>query len=322
MKEGPNQQEKKIQTEEAETKLGSGNSTATGSSIGSRVLTAESLSDRISSPTFRRLRAFAREQGSRNLEKILEIDVEEDGRNHPRVRVSSPHRRPKNPTHTPGNIQGRFKRVLPEGIAPPTRPCEPTTVRRRYAETPANGGELQGLFPGHRNSQEKVTAPRDSSLAAEIRKARLGTNQLDRVAIAIPATQEEGLDLDRKAADRVSPVTVALPIINDAGTQSGQVVPNATRRRSIWTLQQPQSLMAELRQVGTDMPPRATSEAGLGENGTGQHDISRRPDVDDDDTDDIGIWGLTVILHLRGKDDLVISTDLTRDVPSPVRSVM
>ena len=32
--------------------------------------------------------------------------------------------------------------------------------------------------------------------------------------------------------------------------------------------------------------------------------------------DDVGIRGLTIVLHLRGKDDLVISTDLTREVGS------
>ncbi|KAK4661444.1 uncharacterized protein QC763_702175 [Podospora pseudopauciseta] len=32
-----------------------------------------------------------------------------------------------------------------------------------------------------------------------------------------------------------------------------------------------------------------------------------------DEDDDVGIQGLTIVLHLRGKDDLVISTDLTRE---------
>ncbi|KAK4199017.1 hypothetical protein QBC40DRAFT_329804 [Triangularia verruculosa] len=35
--------------------------------------------------------------------------------------------------------------------------------------------------------------------------------------------------------------------------------------------------------------------------------------VEGDDDDDVGIQGLTIVLHLRGKDDLVISTDLTRE---------
>ena len=35
---------------------------------------------------------------------------------------------------------------------------------------------------------------------------------------------------------------------------------------------------------------------------------------DDEEVDDVGIRGLTIVLHLRGKDDLVISTDLTREV--------
>lgn len=29
--------------------------------------------------------------------------------------------------------------------------------------------------------------------------------------------------------------------------------------------------------------------------------------------DDFGIEGITIVIHLRGKDDLVISTDLTRN---------
>ncbi|KAK0669474.1 hypothetical protein QBC41DRAFT_302446 [Cercophora samala] len=35
--------------------------------------------------------------------------------------------------------------------------------------------------------------------------------------------------------------------------------------------------------------------------------------VEGDEDDDVGIQGLTIVLHLRGKDDLVISTDLTRE---------
>lgn len=36
----------------------------------------------------------------------------------------------------------------------------------------------------------------------------------------------------------------------------------------------------------------------------------------DDVGDDVGIQGLTIVLHLRGKDDLVISTDLSNNAQS------
>lgn len=67
------------------------------------------------------------------------------------------------------------------------------------------------------------------------------------------------------------------------------------------------ALAAEIRLLKAELSTRAslairnadyTGEGG--ENG-----------VNDDD--DLGIEGVTIIMHLRGRDDLVINTDLTRD---------
>jgi hypothetical protein len=63
-----------------------------------------------------------------------------------------------------------------------------------------------------------------------------------------------------------------------------------------------------------DVPLGVRSEVKV-RGGTSQASHGRgnnEGEEDRDGEDDVGIEGLTIVLHLKGKDDLVISADLTR----------
>lgn len=66
------------------------------------------------------------------------------------------------------------------------------------------------------------------------------------------------------------------------------------------------ALTAEIRLLKAQMTDRLPS--GEADPGIAVPDHESRPD------EDLGIQGLTIVMHLKGKDDLVINTDLTRDV--------
>ena len=66
------------------------------------------------------------------------------------------------------------------------------------------------------------------------------------------------------------------------------------------------ALTAEIRLLKAQMTDRLSS--GEADTGIAVPDHESRPDEDQ------GIQGLTIVMHLKGKDDLVINTDLTRDV--------
>ncbi|KAH8674099.1 hypothetical protein BX600DRAFT_456988 [Xylariales sp. PMI_506] len=69
------------------------------------------------------------------------------------------------------------------------------------------------------------------------------------------------------------------------------------------------ALTAEIRLLKAEMSVR-TSAAGMEQriNEQVQTDMPR------EDCEDLGIQGVTIVMHLRGKDDLVINTDLTQDL--------
>ena len=77
---------------------------------------------------------------------------------------------------------------------------------------------------------------------------------------------------------------------------------------------QSEDVHAEMRKSGPALSPR--TRTGPKSCGRGmeppQDSGSDREDVDDD----VGIRGLTIVLHLKDKDDLVISTDLTHGTRS------
>lgn len=66
------------------------------------------------------------------------------------------------------------------------------------------------------------------------------------------------------------------------------------------------ALTAEIRLLKAQMTDRLIN--GEPDTGIAVQDHESRPD------EDLGIQGLTIVMHLKGKDDLVINTDLTQDV--------
>ncbi|KAI1393883.1 uncharacterized protein F4822DRAFT_424347 [Hypoxylon trugodes] len=65
------------------------------------------------------------------------------------------------------------------------------------------------------------------------------------------------------------------------------------------------ALAAEIRLLKAELSTRVS---------LGGADIEQAVDNATNEDDDLGIQGVTIILHMKGKDDLVINTDLTEDV--------
>ncbi|KAK8874615.1 hypothetical protein PGQ11_005129 [Apiospora arundinis] len=72
------------------------------------------------------------------------------------------------------------------------------------------------------------------------------------------------------------------------------------------------ALTSEIRQLKAEMSTRVSFHDVDDESARGQGSQQQQQQQQQDE--DLGIQGLTIVMHLKGKDDLVINTDLTQDV--------
>ncbi|KAK0711188.1 hypothetical protein B0H67DRAFT_278671 [Lasiosphaeris hirsuta] len=262
-------------------------STTTGT-LSPRALAAEDITERTSSPIMGRLKVLARQPSSGMLERVLEVEVEEGGRHIPKVRVASPPPWLKHPTHTPGNIEGRLRRIASRGgpYLSHDQSAEETSQFRQKRQNKQPMGGTPNIQPKASRSDQPVSA-----------------------ATMMDQTSTRG------TVQMSPPSEVATVGVSEIGIQPKLAVPTIARQRSLWKIQQHRHLMSDAHQPKVATSHTAASELGteaeteVGENeAESVRTISRL-----DDDDDVGIQGLTIVLHLRGKDDLVISTNLTQD---------
>lgn len=257
--------------------------------------TTGALHEKVSSPTFRRVKVLAREPSSGSLQKVLEVDVEKDDHNVPRVRISSPPTWLKHPTHTLGSMEGRLRRVVSAGVSNPSHPVgHESSVDHRHMGRDVQPGESRiGRETGRIKSRANI-------LVDEIRNARSNTG---RELLNPDHGASNASDLSKSHRRSKTPLRSSDVMVN-SDPPSGA----AGGLRYAWKTSQRRDLSAELQRSEADISPKANSEVQVEGVGTRTRDSSSQLD----EAEDVGIQGLTIVLHLRGKDDLVISTDLTR----------
>ncbi|KAK0623427.1 hypothetical protein B0T14DRAFT_564787 [Immersiella caudata] len=253
--------------------------------------TAGSSTDKTLSPGLRRVKVVKHVPSTGNLESVIEVDVAAESQNVPKVRVSSPPSWLKEPTHTPGSIEGKLRRVTSrEGPLTPSQAGIDAVLG--HQDNPSHPNVPPG---GRRQSQQVRKAESHAHLRpSEIKQAKSRGSQYQDAT----TKTAEG---DPANARRVSTGS-AMP-----GRDFTSATTGTRQRRYSWR-QGVGGLAAGTQQSEVDMSPKSVSEIRM--------DRTTAETVEDsqcEDEDDIGIQGLTIVLHLKGKDDLVISTDLTRN---------
>ncbi|KAK3997229.1 hypothetical protein QBC44DRAFT_376731 [Cladorrhinum sp. PSN332] len=274
----------------------------------------------------RRVQVLAQQSGQdpSQAQQVLTVDVESSPAPGsvrgaiPRVRVTSP----------PAWLKGA-------GMFAPIR--QQPTVRRRWnwedkgsnagIDAVLGGGNVNGAgFGGGGGGGSGGEKGRESSSKSSMATVLEVGNRQQRV-------NDGSGGSERSPKDGASPTAGAgfarLSAQNLAQNQSQtqQVSPSAASRNwsqlapSFWKLP-PSTRAAQdtaqrkdtvLRPKTSSRGSEVTTITATGTEGTSV--ISEEFDVQDvigeEDDDDVGIQGLTIVLHLKGKDDLVISTDLT-----------
>ncbi|KAK0621366.1 hypothetical protein B0T17DRAFT_617819 [Bombardia bombarda] len=262
------------------------------------------------SSVLRRVKVLAREPSSGAIERLLEVDVGGNApRSVPRVRVSSPPPWLKNPSTKAGSIEGRLRRVTSGGnprhpLSQQHRP-EVEDFRRRnpIAKSPAakNLHQTQDTHSGSRAGGEQAS-PRRSPRRASPHGT---TGSLSpRGATTVPT----GTNETNESMMYPTPVNIPAAVA-------------VNHRHLLWEMQHADQVehhteaKVARRSRGSLPPSPKKSSEGIRESESASTRIAGggRRRTDEEEDDDVGIRGLTIVLHLRGKDDLVISTDLTRD---------
>ncbi|KAK0722386.1 hypothetical protein B0T26DRAFT_216836 [Lasiosphaeria miniovina] len=260
---------------------------------------AEVVNDRGPSPVVQRVKVLAQQASSGALEKVLEVDVDASGRRVPRVRVSSPPAWLKYPSNKPGTLEGRLKQVTTK-----SSPGLSNQQQRQLAEE-----EYDRHFPPRPLPVVKAAAPFVAAVArasqgkadvpSGIHTSSVTHNQAQpRQVVATTATV--GTSVGGSPRGTVSSTVSPGGLAASQGTEA-EFTAYSTR----WKRQHSDLAPHEMRRstVGMTSTTDTSEDEGLG--------LDAGSQLGEDD--DVGIQGLTIVLHLRGKDDLVISTDLTRD---------
>lgn len=238
----------------------------------------------------------------------LREDHPELGRSAPRARVSSPPGWLKTPTRAPGNTQGRLKRVVSAGGSTLPRLCYQRDDDSADAMSPTSGAKPSS--GQDKSDQTRKVRPRASLLAEEVGEIEMK---------AVKSQRAMNISLQSPATQPSAPTTAISPdaaggLSSKTNSTAGPLSPRARGQRFAGRPQRSDSPAAEVRLMDASVSPGG-SGAKIVEGGeTMLPHVSVWPG--DDVGDDVGIQGLTIVLHLRGKDDLVISTDLSNDAQS------
>ncbi|KAK3333997.1 hypothetical protein B0T19DRAFT_440692 [Cercophora scortea] len=313
----------------------------------SMVEPAETAAQKELSHVIRRVKVIGRESNAAGpVEKVLKVDVSAtgDGRHVPKVRVSSPPFWLKNPSTKAGSIEGRLKQIGSKSNPQmSSRPSQQRVVQDEFRhhhhmeDMPFAAVNRSGSMvkdKQHREEGKRASQnPRVDSLsggAEQIRMARRSlqtTSSRETMGSLSPGTVTgTGTNTGRSGKKETpahqktsSGIPTALASHHrhhhqqQETTQQQQrpgMVADMMRRQQQQQQQQQQQMETERAQRAERMERRSLrvvcepEEGGEGEDG-----------------DDVGIRGLTIVLHLRGKDDLVISTDLSRDATGSNSSV-
>ncbi|KAK3375154.1 hypothetical protein B0H63DRAFT_482007 [Podospora didyma] len=262
-----------------------------GSPRGSR---NDNPGDQATLPIVRRVEVLAHQESTGAPENVLQVDVEGGGHRIPRVRVSSPPAWLKYPSTKPGTIEGRLRQVGAQS--------SPSLSQRHQLEDTGRrsvGTRMQAHFTEEPESEPQSAIPSNTRMSqAKVVQSEMKITP----SISMPGSPGFG--------GSILPGEMALARASEADI--------ATQSTS-WKKQHAADLAAaEIRRTVGILSPGTNDERDAAVTEVEAEDSGDRP-LDDSsqfEEDDVGIQGLTIVLHLKGKDDLVISTDLTRDAGS------
>ncbi|KAK0646022.1 hypothetical protein B0T16DRAFT_412441 [Cercophora newfieldiana] len=236
------------------------------------VSTAGTSTEKTLSPGLRRVKVVQHKPSSGNLASVIEVDVAGDSQTVPRVRVSSPPSWLKQPTHTPGSIEGKLRRVA-------SRERHFVSQQAGIDEVPQNqhDPQISDVQPPmkRRQSQQVRKAESQTRLRPSETKKTESQQQKTTVSTASAAPQ----------STRRASVGSTVP------TPHSTSVSGTGERQYSWR-QQARNLAAKTRLSETDMSPKSVSEVPTERNMTEAPDDSQL-----EDEDDIGIQGLTIVLQ-------------------------
>ncbi|KAK4190101.1 hypothetical protein QBC35DRAFT_112098 [Podospora australis] len=231
-------------------------------------------------PVLRRVKVFAQRPSSDIPHQVLQVDVE-------------------GPDQNSGNPASRQ--------VPRVRVTSPPAWLKNPSAGPAQPGSVAGRLKkidGAKSSPQltqKLTSTDDRGT-----ETSTATVTITRAPIAPPERESEATRTARSSATR-PPAATSQDSPTAQPVPFWKAAPNkdlATEyRRSI------AAITRERQMVGVSKSTSEVTNDGSTTASVGGHGIV----MVEGDEDDVGIQGLTIVLHLRGRDDLVISTDLTRE---------
>ncbi|KAK3380068.1 hypothetical protein B0T24DRAFT_675802 [Lasiosphaeria ovina] len=260
---------------------------------------AEVVNGRVPSPVVQRVKVLAQQASSGALEKVLEVDVDARGRRVPRVRVSSPPGWLKYPSNKPGTLEGRLKQVATKS--------SPGLAHQQQGQL------AEEEYDRHSPLRPLPVAKAAAPFVAAVARASQGKADVPGGIRTSPVTHTQAQPWQVVATTATvstsvggSPRGTVSSTVSPGGLAAGQgSEAEFTAYSTRWKRQHSDLAPHEMRRsmVGTTSTTDTNEDEGLG--------LDAGSQLGEDD--DVGIQGLTIVLHLRGKDDLIISTDLTRD---------
>jgi len=237
-----------------------------------------------SAPMSRRGTALKHMSSTGNLESMAEVDFNERSSNFPRVRQSGRTTGLKQATQTPASVGDRIGQASSS-----VRTQEPHQAGTEESHGRRSRAFRPGVVAGsHVGEQVKGVRPRASWHFNEATARHPGaTKDRQNTSTTVRATH----DSRRKIAGQHSQ-----GLVHPASFTSGE-----TKRHHA---QHDHSLAEELSQANADVPPASQERKSKAQ--------SEASGSQQDGFDDIGLEGITVVLHFRDRSDVVISTDLRR----------
>ncbi|KAK0737024.1 hypothetical protein B0T21DRAFT_383093 [Apiosordaria backusii] len=295
--------------------------------------------ERSTPPVLRRVKVLAQRDRSGTLQQVLQVDVDSGGPDNrgmegggrdspksiPRVRVTSPPAWLKNPSATavaqPGSIAGRLRRVdVDKAMDSSKTKSSPQLYQPAKEKEERDTSDSTATVTVIRSGQPADTSADQQRTSFDPRAGGFGTNVLPR------ATGRGGRPPPGNQQASQPPRSYPLPPMQQSLPTAGPSQPQSILSGPAFGQQHSHGSGFWKVPSSVNMASKTTSEATIDGSRFGGGGPSHRGGgrggggggtgtlmVEGDDDDDVGIQGLTIVLHLRGKDDLVISTDLTRE---------
>ncbi len=198
------------------------------------------------------------------------------------------------------DFRSQLKHRGPDAPSPPIRkststPFFPRKLNQKERNR-ANQSDTCENCDEHGKTQSPPlpTKPDDDAPRPKILELRRSQSQLDD---SISATKDNSRFSILEPRGSPPPITLGSVDGFEVHRPTPVIAASHVNHHCSWKTQYT-DLAAQMRQMKAE---RWTDEDGIGLHA---------------ETDEVGIRGLTIVLHLRGKDDLVINTDLTHDAES------